>query len=73
MKVFLNEIFFNLLLKMHIVFPIDHMFCVNHFRINMDFSKCVDFVTKYVALKIYHNLKSYQNMLATLGFFFLAS
>jgi hypothetical protein len=29
MKIFLNEIFYNLLLKIHIV-VIDHMFCVNH-------------------------------------------
>ncbi len=27
---FFNEIFCNLLLKIHIVAPIDHMFCVNH-------------------------------------------
>jgi hypothetical protein len=31
MKEFLNEIFCNLLLKIHIVAPIDYMFCVNHF------------------------------------------
>ncbi len=31
MKSFLNEIFCNLLLKIHIVAPIDHMFCVNRF------------------------------------------
>jgi len=27
---FLNKILCNLLLKKHIVAPIDHMFCVNH-------------------------------------------
>jgi hypothetical protein len=30
MKEFLNEIFCSLLLKIHIVAPMDHMFCVNH-------------------------------------------
>jgi hypothetical protein len=38
MKEFLNEIFCNLLLKIHVVVPIDHMFCVNHCWINMNFS-----------------------------------
>jgi hypothetical protein len=42
MKVFLNEIFCNLLLKIHIAAPIDYMFCVNHLY-NVKFSKCVDF------------------------------
>jgi hypothetical protein len=41
MKELLNEIFCNLLLKIHIVVPIDHMFCVNHCWINIDFSTCV--------------------------------
>jgi hypothetical protein len=31
MKEFLNKIFCNLLLKIHVVAPIEHMFCVNHF------------------------------------------
>ncbi len=43
MKEFLNEIFCNLLLKIHIVFPIDNMFCVNHCWIKMNSSKCVNF------------------------------
>jgi len=43
MNFFLNEIFCNLLLKIHIVTPIDHMFCVNHCWINMKISKCVSF------------------------------
>jgi hypothetical protein len=30
MKDFLNETFCNLLLKIRMVAPIDHMFCVNH-------------------------------------------
>jgi hypothetical protein len=30
MKEFWNEIFCNLLFKIHIVAPIYHMFCVNH-------------------------------------------
>jgi hypothetical protein len=30
MKQFLNEIFYNLLLKIHIVAPIDYMFCISH-------------------------------------------
>jgi len=48
MKEFLNEIFCNLLLKIHIVTPIDHMFCVNHCWINMNISKCVSFVKFFV-------------------------
>jgi hypothetical protein len=28
-EIFLNDIFYNLLLKIHIV-VIDHMFCINH-------------------------------------------
>jgi hypothetical protein len=28
---------------LHIIAPIYHMFCVSHFGINMNFSKCVDF------------------------------
>jgi hypothetical protein len=40
---FLNEIFCNLLLKIHIVAPIDHMFCVNPYWINMKISKYVNF------------------------------
>jgi hypothetical protein len=43
MKEFLNEIFCDLLLKIHIVALIDHMFCVNHCWINVNFSKCVNF------------------------------
>jgi hypothetical protein len=42
MKEFLNEIFCNLLLKINIVAPIDHIFCVNHCWINIKISKCVD-------------------------------
>jgi len=49
MNFFLNEIFHNLLLKIHIVAPIYHMFCVNHYLINMIFSKCVNFVRFYVS------------------------
>jgi hypothetical protein len=41
MNFFFNEIFCNLLLKIHIVAPIDHTFLDNHFLINMNFSKCV--------------------------------
>jgi hypothetical protein len=44
LKDFLNEIFSNLLLKIHIIAPIDHMFFVNHCWIHMNFSKCVNFV-----------------------------
>ncbi len=43
MKEFFNEIFCNFLFKIHIVAPLNHMFCVNHCRINMFFSKCVNF------------------------------
>jgi hypothetical protein len=49
MKEFLNEIFCNLLLEIHIVSPIDHMFCVNHFWINMKFSMCVNFARFYIS------------------------
>jgi hypothetical protein len=31
-KEFLNEIFCKLLLKVHIIAPIDHVFCVNQFE-----------------------------------------
>ncbi len=43
MKEFLNEIFYNFLLKINIVASIDHMFWVNHCWINMNISKCVNF------------------------------
>jgi hypothetical protein len=68
MKEFWNEIFCNLLLKTHIVASIDHVFCVNHCRLNMNFSNCVNFfqILCFI-LKIYHNFESYQNMLITLG------
>jgi hypothetical protein len=49
MKEFLNEIFCNLFFKIHIVAPIDHMFCVKRCWINMNFSKCVNFVRFHVA------------------------
>jgi len=72
MKEFLNEIFCNLLLKIHIVAPIDHMFCVNHCWIYISFSKCVIFFQiLHFILKIYHNFESYQNMLTTFSFCFL--
>jgi hypothetical protein len=49
MKEFFNEIFCNLLLKIHIVAPIDHMFCVNHCWRNMNFSKCINFATFFIS------------------------
>jgi hypothetical protein len=49
MKQFLNEIFWNFLLEIHIVDPIDHMFCVNHCWINMNFSKCVNFARFFIS------------------------
>jgi hypothetical protein len=49
MKEFLNEVFCNLLLKIHINALIDHLFCVNHWWINMNFSKCVNFAKFYVS------------------------
>jgi hypothetical protein len=68
MKEFLNEIFCNLLLKMHIVASIDHMFCINHCYLNMNFFKvCKFFQILCFILKIYHNFESYQNMLIILG------
>ncbi len=51
MKEIFNEIFRNLLLKVRIVAPIDHMFCVNHYRINMKISKFVNFARFYVSFK----------------------
>jgi hypothetical protein len=47
---FIKWIFFEwnllqLVIKIHIIAPIDHMFYVNHYWINMNFSKCVDFNT----------------------------
>ncbi len=69
MKEFLNEIFCNLLLKIHIVSPIDHMICVNHCWINMNFSKCKFYQILHFILKFYHNFESYQNMLITCVFF----
>ncbi len=71
MKEFLDEIFCNLLLKIHIVAPIFHMFCVNHCWINMKISKRVIFFhILHFILKNYHNFESYQSMLTTLGCFF---
>jgi hypothetical protein len=40
---FFNRIFFNLLLKIHIIAPINHFFFVNHCSINMKISKCANF------------------------------
>jgi hypothetical protein len=77
MKEFLNEIFYNLLLKIYIVGPIDHMpfpssnYLSNHCWINMKISKCVICQILSIILKIYHNFESYQNMLTNLGFYFL--
>ncbi len=34
---------FATLLKIHVFASIEHIFCVNHCWINMNFSKCVDF------------------------------
>ncbi len=48
-KEFLNEKFKNLLLKIHIVTPINHMFYVNHCWINYYFSKCVDFAKFFIS------------------------
>jgi len=41
--------FANLLLKIHIVAPIDHMFRVSHCWIHMKISKCVNFARLYVS------------------------
>jgi hypothetical protein len=49
MKEFLNEICCNLLLKIHIISPINHMFCVNHCWINMIFSKYVNFTKFFIS------------------------
>jgi hypothetical protein len=40
---------FATLLKIHIVALIDHMFCVNHYWINMKISKCINFARFYVS------------------------
>jgi hypothetical protein len=48
---FFNEIFCNLLLKMHIVAPINHIFCVKNHWINMKISKCVNFVRFHVSFE----------------------
>ncbi len=63
MKEFLNEIFYNLLLQIHIVAPIDNMFWVNHCWIKMNFLKCV------ILLILHFIFESYQNMLTSLRFF----
>jgi hypothetical protein len=72
MKQFLSEIFCNLLLKIHIVAPIHHMFLVNHFFNKYEFFKVCKFcwILCFI-LKIYHNFELYQNTLLTLGFYFL--
>jgi hypothetical protein len=49
MKEFFNEIFCDLLLKIHIVAPTNHMFFVNHCWISMIFSKCANFAKFYVS------------------------
>jgi hypothetical protein len=51
MKDFLNEIFCNLLLKVHIVIQyITYMFCVSHCWINMKTSKCAKFASLYILI-----------------------
>jgi hypothetical protein len=71
MKEFLNEIFCNLLLEIHIVALIDHFFTkslLNKYENFNVYKFCQIFHFK---LKIYHNFESYKNMLTILGFCFL--
>jgi len=71
-KNFQIKYFANLLLKIHIVAPIDHMFRVSHCWINMKISKCVNFARLYVSSwKFIIILNHTKICLTTLCFFFL--
>ncbi len=57
---FFNDFFFNLLLKIHVIFSIYHMFCVNHCWINMIFSKYVKFA-KFCVSSLKITIPKYAN------------
>jgi hypothetical protein len=63
-KEFFNEIFCNLLRKIHVVVPIDHMFCVKLLLNKYEILKVCKFcqILRFI-MKIYHNFELYQNML----------
>jgi hypothetical protein len=61
--IFSYEMFCNLLLKIHIVTLIYHIFCIGHYWINMIFSKYRFCQVLYFILKNNHIFKSYQNVL----------
>jgi hypothetical protein len=48
-KDFLDEIFYNMLPKIHIIFSIHHIFCINFSWITKNFFKCTNF-TKFFIL-----------------------
>jgi hypothetical protein len=59
----------TILIKIHIIVPINHMFCVDHCLNKYEFLKMCRFcqILCFV-LKIYYNFESYQNIQITLGF-----
>jgi hypothetical protein len=63
-KDFLDEIFYNMLLKIYIIFSIHHNFLINFWWITKNFSKVYKFYQiLHVVLKFYLNFKLYTNML----------
>ncbi len=72
-KEFSNKIFCNLLLKIFIISPIHHTFCINLRWIIMNFVKCTNFARFYISLWkmiIFWIHESFQYMSITLGFNF---
>jgi len=67
----LNEIFCNLLLKIHTVAPIDHMVCVNQCWINMKISKCVDFAKLCVSFWNFIIISNHTKLCYLIYVFFL--
>jgi hypothetical protein len=63
-KDFCNEIFCNMLLKIHITFSIRHIFCINFSWITKNFLKVYKFyqILRFI-FKNYLNFKLYKNML----------
>ncbi len=71
MKEFLNELFFSMLLKIHSCPNRSQVLCQTLLKKYQFFKVCKFCQILRFILKIYHNFESYQNMLTTLGFFFL--
>jgi hypothetical protein len=69
-KVFLDEIFCNMLLKIHIISSIHHIFWINFWWITKNFLKVYKFYQiLHFILKNYPNFKLYEHILIILWFF----